>query len=80
MSLETIFADFLTALLPTFILTIFSITAFKLVNAKAYRNSIGKWDEKAWYRVIGVFLVNMIIVIAVFNLFPSVKDLMPIKF
>lgn len=80
MSLETVFADFMTALLPTFILTIISIVSFSAFFPKAYKNTIGKWDEKAWYRVIGVFLVNMIIVIAVFNLFPSFKDLMPIKF
>lgn len=80
MSLETAFADFLTALLPTFLLTILSIASFKVVNAKAYSKAIGKWDEKAWYRIIAIFLVNMIIVIVVFNLFPSVRDLMPVKF
>ena len=80
MTLETMFSNFMTALLPAFLLTILSIASLKVFFPRVYKGFIGKWNEKAWYRIIAIFVVQMIIVLVIFNLFPSVKDLMPIEF
>ena len=80
MDLPAMFSNFMTAITPAFLLTILSIVSFKLIVPKAYKKAIGKWDESAWYRIIAIFIVQMIIVLVIFNLFPSVKDLIPIKF